>query len=40
MDVLKALAGGLIQGYSILGGFLIDLHPEQATWGRDFVRAN
>lgn len=40
VDVLKALAGGLIQGYSILGGFLIDLHPEQATWVHDFIRAN
>lgn len=38
--VLNALASGTIQGYSILGGFLIDMHPEQATWVRDFIRAN
>ncbi len=38
--VRKALADGTIQGYSILGGFLIDLHPEQAAWVRDFIRAN
>ena len=38
--VRKALADGTIQGYSILGGLHIDLHPEQATWVRDFIRAN
>ncbi|MBM3889909.1 MAG: hypothetical protein FJ388_12400 [Verrucomicrobia bacterium] len=38
--VRKALADGTLQGYSILGGFLIDMHPEQATWVRDFIRAN
>lgn len=36
----RALADGRIQGYSILGGLHIDLHPEQATWIRDFIRAN
>jgi hypothetical protein len=36
----KAVADGVIQGYSILGGFHIDLHPEQATWVRDFIRAS
>ena len=38
--VRKALHDGTLQGYSILGGFLIDMHPEQATWVRDFIRAN
>lgn len=38
--VRNALRDGTIQGYSILGGFLIDLHPEQATWVRNFIRAN
>ena len=38
--VCKALADGVIQGYSILGGLHIDLHPDQATWVRDFIRAN
>jgi hypothetical protein len=38
--VRKALRDGTIQGYSILGGFLIDMHPEQATWVRDFIKAN
>jgi hypothetical protein len=34
------LADGTIQDYSILGGFLIDMHPEQARWIRDFIKAN
>ena len=38
--VLKLVGEGAIEGYSILGGFLIDMHPEQATWVRDFIRAN
>jgi len=38
--VRKALADGAIQGYSMLFGCHIDLHPEQATWVRDFIRAN
>ncbi len=38
--VRKYTADGTIQGYSILGGFLIDMHPEQATWVRDFIKAN
>jgi extradiol dioxygenase family protein len=38
--IRKALRDGTIQGYSILGGFLIDIHPEQATWVRDFIKAN
>lgn len=31
---------GRLSGYSILGGFLIDMHPEQAAWVRDFIAAN
>jgi hypothetical protein len=38
--VRKALRDGTIQGYSILGGFLIDMHPQQAAWVRDFIKAN
>lgn len=38
--LLTALSDRIISGYSILGGFLIDMHPEQATWVRDFIRAN
>lgn len=38
--VSKYVANGSIQGYSILGGFLIDMHPKQATWVRDFIKAN
>jgi hypothetical protein len=38
--VRKFVSDGTIDGYSILGGFLIDMHPEQATWVRDFIRAN
>ena len=38
--VRKALDNGTIQGYSILGGFLIDMHPQQAAWVRDFIKAN
>lgn len=36
----KAVAAGTIQGYSIISGKLIDMHPEQAAWVRDFIRAN
>lgn len=38
--VLKLVAAGTIQGYSIISGKLIDMHPEQATWVRDFIKAN
>ncbi len=31
------IRNGRLVGYSILGGFLIDMHPEQATWVRDFI---
>ncbi len=38
--VLKCVADGTIEGYSILGGFLIDMHPRQAAWVRDFIKAH
>jgi hypothetical protein len=38
--VRKAVVDGVIQGYSILAGCLIEMHAEQATWVRDFIRAN
>ena len=30
---------GTVAGFSILGGFLIDLHEPQARWVRDFIAA-
>jgi hypothetical protein len=36
----KYLADGKITGFSILGAYLIDQHPEQASWVRNFIRAN
>lgn len=38
--VRRYVADGTVQGYSILAGCLIDVHPQQATWVRDFIRAN
>lgn len=38
--VLEYVNSGAIAGYSILGGFLIDLHEEQARWVRDFIAAH
>jgi hypothetical protein len=38
--VLDLTIKGTIAGYSILGGFLIDMHQEQAKWIRDFIAAN
>jgi hypothetical protein len=38
--IARSYYDGTIQGYHILGGFLIDIHPEQAKWIRDFIRAN
>lgn len=38
--VARSYYEGIIKGYHILGGFLIDLHPEQARWIRDFIRDN
>ncbi len=29
-----------IEGFAILGGFLIDSFPDQARWLRDFIKAN
>ncbi|MCL4219513.1 MAG: hypothetical protein KJ052_21240 [Candidatus Hydrogenedentes bacterium] len=36
----RALATGIVQGYEVLATVLIDGHLEQATWVRDFIRAN
>ena len=36
----KALADKRIVGYDILGAVLIDGQLEQATWVRDFIKAN
>ena len=38
--VSRYVDDGIIAGYSILGGFLIDIHPRTATWVRDFIKAN
>jgi len=38
--VLEYTKAGVIASYSILGGFLIDLHEEQARWVKDFIAAN
>lgn len=38
-DIRKYIDRGRLSGYSILGGFLIDMHPEQARWLRDFIAA-
>jgi len=39
-DIRKYVEQGRLSGYSILGGFLIDMHPEQARWVRGFIAAN
>ncbi|MFC2125265.1 hypothetical protein ACFLU5_10670 [Bacteroidota bacterium] len=38
--VSRLVADGNIQGFSILGGFLIDMHPTEAMWVRDFIAGN
>ncbi len=38
-DIRKYVDQGRLSGYSILGGFLIDMHPQQARWLRDFIAA-
>jgi hypothetical protein len=38
-DVRRYVDQGRLSGYSILGGFLIDMHPQQARWVRDFIAA-
>ena len=48
MDTLKAqwellrdrVRDGRLDGFSILGGFLIDMHPETARWVRDFIASD
>ena len=39
-EIRKQVDRGRLSGYSILGGFLIDMHPEQARWLRDFIAAS
>ena len=39
-DIRNYVDQGRLSGYSILGGFLIDMHPQQARWVRDFIAAN
>lgn len=39
-DIRRYVDEGRLSGYSILGGFLIDMHPEQARWVRDFIAAS
>ncbi len=39
-QILKMVQSGTIAGFSIIGGFMIDLHPDVAVWIRDFIRAN
>ena len=39
-DILGYVEQGRLSGYSILGGFLIDIHPQQARWLRDFIAAH
>lgn len=40
-EVVRQLVyDGVVNGYSILGGFLIDMHPDQARWVRDFIAAH
>lgn len=38
--VAKAVSNGTIQGFQIINGKMIDMHPQQATWVRDFIKAN
>jgi hypothetical protein len=38
--ILHYVRNGEIAGYSVLGGFLIDIHEEQARWVRDFIAAH
>jgi len=39
-SVLRSLDAGLLDGFSILSGNLIDGHQEQAEWIRDLIAAN
>lgn len=38
--IVRYLQEGKIAGYSILGAVLIDVHPKQACWIRDFIAAH
>ena len=39
-DIREHVDQGRLSGFSILGGFLIDMHPEQAKWVRDYIAAS
>ena len=39
-DILRFVKEGRLSGYSILGGFMIDLYPEESRWLRGFIAAN
>ena len=36
----RYLERGLINGFCVLGAYLIDRHPEQAEWIREFIRTH
>jgi len=38
--VREYVRSGAIASYAILGGFLVDLHEQQARWVRDFIAAD
>ncbi len=38
--LLRHVEDGTVDGYSILGAVLIDVHQEQVNWVRDFIAAN
>jgi hypothetical protein len=39
-QILKHVANGTVDGYSILAAYLIDGQREEARWVRDFMRVN
>jgi len=38
--IARHLEAGTIEGYDILGNCLIDQHPEQAAFIRDFIQSH
>jgi hypothetical protein len=38
--VAEYVAEGRIAGFSLIGGFLIDVHEAEARWVRDFIAAH
>jgi hypothetical protein len=39
-DIRQYISENRLSGYSILGGFLIDMHPEQSCWIKQFIEQN